>query len=139
MKQYYLQRLHWIFHYKNKKFFYCLAKTLCLIVGVPIYAVCFVMEMLLTAINMIFSWIPVLNVVVMVICKALVWLFGSTFYVCILPDLKEYREANKEVDYEVEDADSTTETAVELIADENAAATEQQADTTVIEEDKNSL
>ena len=104
MKEYYLQRLHWIFQYRNKKFFYCLAKTLCLIVGVPIYAVCFCMEMLFTAINMIFSWIPILNVVVMVICKVFVWFFGSTFYICILPDLKEYREATKEeVDYEVEE------------------------------------
>ena len=104
MKEYYLQRLHWIFHYKSKKFFYCLAKTLCMIVGVPIYAVSFVMEMLFTGINMIFSWIPVLNVVMTVICKAFVWLFGSTFYICILPDLKEYREATKkEVDYEVQD------------------------------------
>lgn len=121
MKEYYLQRLHWIFHYKNKKFFYCLFKTLCLIVGVPIYAVSFLMEMLFTGINMIFSWIPILNTVVMIICKAFVWLFGSTFYICILPDLKEYREATKnEIDYEVEDeaalaepTDETPETPTE--------------------------
>ena len=143
MKEYYLQRLHWIFHYKNRKFFYCLFKTLCLIVGVPVYAVCFVLEMLFTAINMIFSWIPVLNMVVMVICKALVWLFGSTFYICILPDLKEYRAANKEVDYEVEDADAndsatdpTNEPTAELIEDTaNVAETEQQADVTTNEEE----
>ena len=107
MKEYYLERLHWIFHYSSKKFFYCLAKTLCLIVGVPIYAVCFVVEMVLTFINMIFSWIPILNVVVMAICKALIWLFGSTFYICILTDLKAYKAAHKkEVEYEVVDETS---------------------------------
>lgn len=119
MKEYYLQRLHWIFHYRNKNFFYCLGKTLCLVVGVPIYAVSFVMEMLFTALNMIFSWIPILNVVVTVICKAFVWLFGSTFYICILPDLKQYREATKELSYEVEDADQLAE------AEQTEASTDQ--------------
>ena len=131
MKEYYLQRLHWIFHYKNKKFFYCLAKTLCLIVGVPIYAVCFCLEMLFTGVNMIFSWIPILNVVVMVICKVFVFLFGSTFYICILPDLKEYLEANKkEVDYEVEE-DASNELP-ESVSDDSAE--EQQSDATTSEE-----
>ena len=104
MKQYYLERLHWIFHYTSKNFFYCVAKTLCLIVGVPIYAISFAMEMLFTFINMIFSWIPILNMVVMVICKGFIWLFGSTFYICILTDIKQYRATHKkEVEYEVMD------------------------------------
>ena len=110
MKEYYQQRLYWIFHYGSKNFGYCLLKTLCLIVGVPIYAVCFVLEMVLTAINMIFSWIPILNVVVMVICKCLIIVFGSTFYLCILPDLKQYKAATaNEVEYEVADAEEPTD------------------------------
>ena len=104
MKEYYLTRLHWIFNYTGNKWWYYIVKTLCLIVGVPIYAVSFVMEMVLTAINMLFSWIPVLNVVVMVICKLLITVFGSTFYICILPDIKKYKAATKnEVSYEVVD------------------------------------
>ena len=106
MKDYYLTRLHWIFSYTNTKWWYYIAKTLCLIVGVPIYAVSFAVEMVLTAINMLFSWIPVLNVVVMVICKALITVFGATFYICILPDIKQYMQAVKDVSYEVaEDAE----------------------------------
>lgn len=106
MKEYYQQRLYWIFNYTKKNFWYCLAKTLCLIVGVPIYAVMFCVEMVLTAINMIFSWIPVLNVVVMVLCKALITAAGSTFYICILTDLKEYKSAmSQDIEYEVRDAD----------------------------------
>ena len=119
MKEYYLQRLHWIFNYRNKNFFYCLFKTLCLIIGVPIYAASFVMEMLFTGINMLFSWIPVLNVVMMVICKAFVWLFGSTFYVCILPDVKAYREATKDVTYEVEEEQALIELTDETAEETN--------------------
>ncbi|MCH5159885.1 MAG: hypothetical protein J1F66_03430 [Clostridiales bacterium] len=103
MKEYYLERFHWIFKYTRKDFLYCLLKTLCVVVGLPIYAAAFVVEMVFTAINMIFSWIPILNVVVMVICKALVWLFGMTFYINILTDLKEYK-ATRVVQYEVDDA-----------------------------------
>ena len=103
MREYYLSRLHWIFNYTKNQWWYYIVKTLCLIVGVPIYAVSFVMEMVLTAINMIFSWIPILNVVIMVICKLLITVFGATFYICILPDLKQYRQACKEVSYEVVD------------------------------------
>ena len=121
MKEYYLARLHWIFNYTNKKWWYRIVKTLCLIIGVPIYAVSFAVEMVLTAINMLFSWIPIFNVVVMVICKALITVFGATFYICILPDIKQYKQATKEeVDYEVvddmelpEQADETTEVQVQ--------------------------
>lgn len=109
MKEYYKQRFYWIFNYTSKNFWYCLAKTLCLVVGLPIYAVMFVVEMCLTAVNLLFSWIPILNVVVMVICKLLMTLVGSTFFICILPDIKKYRESQKEtVQYDVADADSET-------------------------------
>ncbi len=97
MKEYYLDRLHWIFTYSNKNFWYCLGKTLCLIVGVPLYAVSFVMEMVFTFVNMIFSWIPVLNVVIMVICKIFIFIFGSVFYICILTDIGQYNVANRQV------------------------------------------
>lgn len=110
MKEYYQARFYWMFHYTKKSFGYCLAKTLCIIVGVPIYCVMFAVEMVLTAIYALFSWIPVLNVVVQVICKALIALVGSTFYITVLPDWKEYCKAtSQEVDYEVSDADDANE------------------------------
>ena len=104
MKQYYLERLHWIFNYTSRNFFYCVGKTLCLIVGIPIYAVMFAIEMILTFINMIFSWIPILNVVVGIICKSLVFLFDKTFFICILTDLGEWKRTHRtEPEYEIED------------------------------------
>ena len=118
MKEYYLERLHWIFRYTSKNFWYCLGKTLCLIVGVPIYAVSFVLEMVLTFVNMIFSWIPVLNVVVMFICKCLITVFGGTFYICILTDLKSYRQCHSDaVQYEIDDADCQPSEALEQQSD----------------------
>ena len=106
MKQYYLARLQWIFTYTNRKWWYCIVKTLCIIVGAPIYAVSFVVEMVLTFINMLFSWIPALNILVMAICKILISVFGATFYICILPDIKQYKQTVKDINYEVEETDN---------------------------------
>ena len=66
----------------------------------------FAVEMILTGVNMIFSWIPILNVVVTVICKSLIFLTDKTFYICILTDIKKFREAMQEQpEYEVSEAD----------------------------------
>lgn len=110
MKQYYKERFGWIFRYTSRNFFYCIAKTLCIIVGLPIYAVMFIVEMIFTAINMIFSWIPILNVVVMVICKSIIYVCDKTFYISILTDIKKYNAAmREEPEYEVADAEVSEE------------------------------
>lgn len=123
MKEYYQQRFHWIFRYTSKNFWYCIAKTLCIVVGLPIYSVMFLVEMALTLVNMLFCWIPVLNVVVTVVCKALMSLVGWTFYICILPDIKQYRQATaEEVQYDVSDADADTseeQNAEEVVEETN--------------------
>ena len=120
MKEYYLERLQWIFRYTSKNFFYCIAKTLCLIVGVPIYAVMFAVEMVLTFINMIFSVIPILNVVVGIICKSIIFITDKTFFICILTDIGKWRATHKkEVDYEVED---DGQNYVEATVDSDASA-----------------
>ena len=127
MKEYYSERFHWIFNYTRKDFAYCLLKTLCVVVGLPIYAVAFVIEMLFTAINMLFSWIPILNVLVTVICKAIVWLFGMTFYINILTDLKEYK-ATRIVAYEVEDAADELPESAEIAQEPTEENAEEQSD-----------
>lgn len=120
MKEYYLERLQWIFRYTSRNFFYCIAKTLCLIVGVPIYAVMFAVEMVLTFINMIFSVIPILNVVVGIICKSIIFITDKTFFICILTDIGKWRATHKkEVDYEVEDDEQNY---VESTAEEDKPA-----------------
>lgn len=121
MKEYYQQRFHWIFRYTSKNFWYCIAKTLCIVVGLPIYSVMFLVEMALTLVNMLFCWIPVLNVVVTVVCKTLMSLVGWTFYICILPDIKQYRQATaEEIQYDVSDADAdaSEEQNTEEVVDE---------------------
>ncbi len=102
MKQYYMERLNWIFKYTRKNFFYCLLKTLCILIGVPIYAITFIGEMVLTLVYCLFSWIPVLNIVVMVVCKAIIFLLDKPFYLCILPDIRLYTKSMAvEPEYEV--------------------------------------
>ena len=59
MKEYYSERFNWIFKYTSKSFFYCLAKTLCITIGLPIYCVMVAVEMVLTFVNMIFAWFPI--------------------------------------------------------------------------------
>lgn len=106
MKEYYSERFNWIFEYTSKNFFYCLAKTLCIIVGLPIYCVMVAVEMVLTFVNMIFSWIPVLGMVIGVICKAIIYLVEKTFFICILTDLGKWiRSHKKEIEYNVADSD----------------------------------
>ena len=78
----------------------------------------FVVEMLLTLVNMILGWIPVLGVVVMVICKALIWIVDKPFYICILTDIRAYKQATKDsVEYEVVD-ESLTEAEESYTTDE---------------------
>ena len=104
MKEYYKQRFYWIFNYTSKNFFYAVAKTLCIAVGLPLYCVAVAIEMLLTVVNLAFSWIPILSVVVTVICKAIIVVVNLPYYICVLTDLKAYNAAMKaEPEYEVVD------------------------------------
>lgn len=108
MKQYYQEKLHWVFNYTSKNFFYVVAKTLCLVVGLPLFAVSFVLDMVLTAVYMLFSFIPGLNIVVMALCKFAMFLFSWPFYICILTDLKAYNQASEQkTHYEIDDAEPT--------------------------------
>ena len=108
MKEYYSARFFWIFNYTRKDVGYCILKTLCIILGLPIYAVSFVVEILFTFINMLFGWIPIVGILITTICKAVVWLFSMTFYITILTDLKAYKAVDT-IQYEfVDEADTAT-------------------------------
>lgn len=114
MREYYAERFSWIFNYTSKSFFYCLAKTLCLIVGLPIYAVCVAVEMVLTFVNMLFCWIPILGMVIGVICKSIIFLIDKTFFICILTDISKWKQTHKnEVEYDVADVDEQAQEADE--------------------------
>ncbi|MCM1042744.1 MAG: hypothetical protein NC350_00820 [Corallococcus sp.] len=103
MKEYYLDRLRWIFGFKSRNFFYCIAKLLCLIVGVPLYFVLFIAEMALTFVNLLFCWIPLLGMAVGIICKFLMVICDVGFYVCILPDIKDYNLAHAQDKQDLDD------------------------------------
>lgn len=126
MKEYYLNRFKWIFNYTSNNFLYIIAKTLCIIVGLPIYCVVFALEMVLTFVNMLFCWIPILSVVMTVICKGTILIIDKLYYICILTDIGKYRdvciaepdvatggEVRQHTDYVVRDdeGDATTDAA----------------------------
>lgn len=90
MVNHYTERFQWIFRYTSKNVGYCILKTLCIIVGLPIYFVCFLAEMTLTLINLIFSFVPGLGLIVMFVCKILMWILDKPFYICVLTDLKRF-------------------------------------------------
>jgi len=92
MKEFYLDRLRWIFTFSSRNFFYCVAKTLCILVGAPLYAVGFCVDMALTLVNAVFMWIPVFGAFFTVVCKLLTTIFDVGFYVAVLPDAKRYAE-----------------------------------------------
>lgn len=101
MLHHYAERFQWIFRYTRKNFGYCLLKTLCIIVGLPIYLVCFVVEMALTLVNLIFSVVPGLGLLVMLVCKVLMWIVDKPYYICVLTDLKRFYMSTHDVpDYE---------------------------------------
>ncbi len=97
MLHHYAERFQWIFRYTSKNFGYCLLKTLCIIVGLPIYLVCFVVEMVLTLVNLIFSIVPGLGLIVMLVCKLLMWVVGKPYYICVLTDLKKFYMSTHDV------------------------------------------
>ena len=83
MVNHYAERFQWIFKYTSKNLGYCILKTLCIIVGLPIYLVCFVAEMALTLVNLLFSFVPGLGLVVMLVCKMLMWIIDKPYYICV--------------------------------------------------------
>ena len=117
MKQYYRDRFSWIFTYRKKGFLYGALKTLCILVGFPCYLVSFVVEMALTLVNAIFSWIPLLNMVVQVICKVIIIILGIPFYWCVLPDIGAYTEWEKAQNQQDEQAevDTTPQLQAEVV------------------------
>ena len=101
MQHHYAERFRWIFNYTSKNFGYCLLKTLCIVAGLPIYLVCFVAEMALTLVNLIFSFVPGLGLVVMLLCKVLMWIVDKPYYICVLTDLKKFYISTHDIpDYE---------------------------------------
>lgn len=89
-RKFYGRRLHYVFRFSRKSMEYRTVKVLCLIVGLPIALVLFVVEMAVALIYMIFMRIPILNVVMLFLCRFLTSVCSVGFYICIIPELPEY-------------------------------------------------
>ncbi len=91
MKGQYLEKFQWLFRYTSKNFAYCLVKSLCLVVGLPLFAISFVAQMALLLVNVALHWIPILNILAMLVAKILRPILDLPFALCIAPDIAEYR------------------------------------------------
>lgn len=89
-RKYYQRRLRYMFHFSRKSMEYRTVKVLCLIVGVPLATVLFVVEMAATLVYMIFMRIPILNVGMLFVCRLIISICGIGFYISIIPELPEY-------------------------------------------------
>lgn len=142
VKEYYLNRFKWIFNYTSNNFFYIIGKTACLLVGLPIYLAVFAVEMVLTFVNMLFCWIPILSVVVTVICKGTILIIDQLYYICILTDLRNYREATvaepdiAEADYEIYETTDEAATDTQTLQAYGSVADEQQTDETATDQNE---
>ena len=102
-----------------------------MLVGLPIYLAVFAVEMVLTFVNMLFCWIPILSVVVTVICKGTILIIDQLYYICILTDLRNYREAIvaepdiAEADYEIYETTDEAATDTQALQADGSVADEQ--------------
>lgn len=90
MKDYYLSKIRDIFTYTSRRWHYVLFKTLCVIVGAPLFFVLLPLDLLVVFIYALFSWIPVLSIVFLVLCKTLTIVFGAGYYISVLPDARKF-------------------------------------------------
>lgn len=98
IKEHFSSRFNRIFTYTSKKWYYCLAKTLCIIVGLPLYVVLIPVDMLLFVVYACFSWIPFVNVFMLFVIKSLSLIWSLGYFIAILPDAKRYIEENKQAE-----------------------------------------
>lgn len=152
MKEFYLNRFNWIFNYTSRNFLYVVLKTLCIVVGLPVYCVVFAAEMVLTFVNMLFCWIPVLSMVVTVVCKGVIWLIDKLYYINVLTDLDKFRDVKiadedadniVDVDYTVRDDEDGNDTCdggkLAEVASDNANANEDDSDNVAAKADESDI
>jgi hypothetical protein len=90
MRDYYITRIRNIFTYTDKRAHYVIFKTLCIIIGAPLFFVLLPVDLLVYFIYALFSWIPVLSTFFLVVCKALSYVCSVGYYIALLPDAKKY-------------------------------------------------
>ena len=96
LQEYFSSRIKAIFTYTSKKWYYVILKTLCVIIGAPLYFALIPLDLLTFVLYALFSWIPILNTVVLILCKTLSFVFSVGYYIAILPDAKKFADIAKE-------------------------------------------
>lgn len=96
LREYFSSRIKSIFTYTSNKWYYVAFKTFCVVIGAPLYFALIPLDFLTFVLYALFSWIPILNVFMLVVCKLLSFVFSVGYYIAILPDAKKYAKKAKE-------------------------------------------
>jgi len=96
LREYFSSRIKAIFTYTSKKWYYVVFKNSLRIVGAPLYFALIPLDLLTFVLYALFSWIPILNTVVLILCKTLSFVFSVGYYIAILPDAKKFADIAKE-------------------------------------------
>ncbi|HPG91927.1 MAG TPA: hypothetical protein PK675_00780 [Clostridia bacterium] len=129
LQEYFSSRIKAIFTYTSNKWYYVALKTLCVVIGVPLYFVMVPLDFLTFVLYALFSWIPILNTVMLVLCKLLSFVFSIGYYIAILPDAKKYadiareklrfeKEMEEQTKNEKHDNENQTDTEIEGLSKE---------------------
>lgn len=95
MKEHYGSRIRAIFTYTNSKWYYVALKTLCVIVGAPLYFALLPVDFLIFIVYALFSWVPILSVFMLALCKILNIVTAVGYYIAIIPDAKAFINESK--------------------------------------------
>ncbi|MDD3831129.1 MAG: hypothetical protein PHW00_00470 [Clostridia bacterium] len=95
--QHYRQRFADIFNYTSRKWWYVILKTICIVVGLPLYIVLIPLDLIVFAIYVIFSWIPFVGSIFLIACRILTTLCSVGYYVAICVDAPMYINRQKNV------------------------------------------
>ncbi|MDD4833063.1 MAG: hypothetical protein PHI78_05250 [Clostridia bacterium] len=123
LQEYFSSRIKAIFTYTSNKWYYIILKTLCVIIGAPLYFALIPLDLLTFVLYALFSWIPILNTVILILCKTLSFVFSVGYYIAILPDAKKFADIAKEkLRFEKETEEQTNTESVAISKEEKDSA-----------------
>lgn len=128
---YYKLRFSRIFAYNSTKWYMVIAKTLCIIVGLPLFVVLIPIDLLFFLVYALLGWIPFLGLFILFICKALSFVWSIGYYIAILPDIKQYIKEDNEAALAEKEAETAQEDGSQQILNYQIGDAQDDADTTV--------
>lgn len=134
----YRNRIVSIITFRSRKWYYCIIKALCALIGLPLYVVLLPVDFLLACVYALFSGVPFLRELFFVVCKCLGYIVAVGYYIGVVPDARHYiAEAKAQAALERAQRAAENGEAVAIApAAENAASESTAADATESENER---